>query len=136
MTHGGRGLVRCTTWHGRVLMWRGAPSSRVRWTGYLTLKGYLIWSARSRSNGAGMMEAAGHRGRHVGWRRHGRRRANLGGGHWYGVLDLSGANRTYWDDLQASTNTLGALPRREGCQSVGSTAVPWPVAQELTNTMF
>ena len=34
--------------------------------------------------------------------------AGVGGG----VLDLPGANQSYRDDLQARTNTLGALPRR------------------------
>ena len=29
-----------------------------------------------------------------------------------GVLDLPEAKQTYWDDIQARANTLGALPRR------------------------
>jgi hypothetical protein len=36
----------------------------------------------------------------------------LYGDHREGILDLPGTNQTYWDDLQARTNMLGALPRR------------------------
>ena len=103
-----------------VAPWTGCMGPRR--TGHLTLKGYLIWSASSRSDDAGRMETAGHRGRHTGWWRHGRRRAKLGGGRRRG---RSGPHRVKPSTPERSTSACehvgGATEARRSCLS----GVPW-----------